>query len=183
MRALRHIAIAAAAIVMTVLSAYARIKPTPTDAETILFQYFEIVGSENSEAELARWVSTKSDTELAALPIIIGFGMINQIESPILSDSTVYNACLSAIGLIKKGMTTIDHSGDTNALYLTTSDAGLIPARYILANAYDRAYKYLEADSAYVATAKEVGRDFGSDSEEFVYWSNCCAGSLQRKNI
>ena len=183
MRVLRHIAIAAAAIVMTALSTYARIKPTPTDAETILFQYFDIVGSENSDAELARWLSTKSDTELAALPIIIGFGMINQIESPILSDSSVYNACLSAIGLIQKGMNTIDQSGDTDALYLTTSDAGLIPARYILANAYDRAYKYPEADSAYVATAKEVGRDFGRDSEEFVYWSNCCAGSLQRKNI
>lgn len=182
MRPLRPSAFVLAAILMAALTAFGRVKPQPIDAEVILKDYFRILESSNPEEELNKWGNSKSEIELAAIPIVIGNGLLNQIEGNALTDSAHYNAYISAIGLIEKGVEAIEQSGVNDALYLITVDAGLVPVRYILANAYDKVYKYVEADSAYVRTAREIGRDFGQDSEEFVFWTNQCAGSIQRKN-
>ena len=182
MRPLRPSASVLAAILMVALTAFGRVKPQPVDAESLLIEYFRILESNNPEEELNRWTSSKSEPELAAIPIVIGNGLLNQIEGNALTDSAHYNAYMSAIGLIEKGVKAIEKSGVNDALYLITVDAGLVPVRYILANAYDKVYKYVEADSAYVRTAREIERDFGYDSEEFVFWINQCAESLQRKN-
>lgn len=182
MRPLRPSASVLAAILMVALTAFGRVKPQPVDAESLLIEYFRILESNNPEEELNRWTSSKSEPELAAIPIVIGNGLLNQIEGNALTDSAHYNAYMSAIGLIEKGVEAIEQSGVNDALYLITGDAGLVPVRYILANAYDKVYKYVEADSAYVRTAREIERDFGYDSEEFVFWTNQCAESLQRKN-
>lgn len=151
------------------------------DAEQLLTEYFRILESDNPE-EMNRWASSKSEPELAVIPIVVGNGLLNQIEGNALTDSAHYNAYMSAIGLIEKGVDAIDKSGFNEYLYVTTAEAGMVPVRYILANAYDKVYKYMEADSAYTQTAREIGRDFGQNSEEFVFWSNQCAESLQRKN-
>ena len=182
MRPLRPSASVLAAILMVALTAFGRVKPQPVDAESLLIEYFRILESNNPEEELNRWASSKSEPELAAIPIVVGNGLLNQIEGNALTDSAHYNAYMSAIGLIEKGVKAIEKSGANDALYLITVDAGLVPVRYILANAYDKVYKYVEADSAYVRTAREIERDFGYDSEEFVFWTNQCAESLQRKN-
>ncbi len=182
MRALRPSASVLAAILMVALTAFGQVKPRPVDAESLLIEYFRILESNNPEEELHRWASSKSEPELAAIPIVVGNGLLNQIEGNALTDSAHYNAYMSAIGLIEKGVKAIEKSGVNNALYLITVDVGLVPVRYILANAYDKVYKYVEADSAYVQTAREIERDFGYDSEEFVFWTNQCAESLQRKN-
>lgn len=182
MRPLRPSASVLAAILMVALTAFGRVKPQPVDAESLLIEYFRILESNNPEEELNRWTSSKSEPELAAIPIVVGNGLLNQIEGNALTDSAHYNAYMSAIGLIEKGVKAIEKSGVNDALYLITVDAGLVPVRYILANAYDKVYKYVEADSAYVRTAREIERDFGYDSEEFVFWINQCAESLQRKN-
>lgn len=182
MRPLRPSASVLAAILMVALTAFGRVKPQPVDAESLLIEYFRILESNNPEEELNRWTSSKSEPELAAIPIVVGNGLLNQIEGNALTDSAHYNAYMSAIGLIEKGVKAIEKSGVNDALYLITVDAGLVPVRYILANAYDKVYKYVEADSAYVRTAREIERDFGYDSEEFVFWTNQCAESLQRKN-
>lgn len=182
MRPLRPSASVLAAILMVALTAFGRVKPQPVDAESLLIEYFRILESNNPEEELNRWASSKSEPELAAIPIVVGNGLLNQIEGNALTDSAHYNAYMSAIGLIEKGVKAIEKSGVNDALYLITVDAGLVPVRYILANAYDKVYKYVEADSAYVRTAREIERDFGYDSEEFVFWTNQCAESLQRKN-
>lgn len=182
MRPLRPSASVLAAILMVALTAFGRVKPQPVDAESLLIEYFRILESSNPEEELNRWTSSKSEPELAAIPIVVGNGLLNQIEGNALTDSAHYNAYMSAIGLIEKGVKAIEKSGVNDALYLITVDAGLVPVRYILANAYDKVYKYVEADSAYVRTAREIERDFGYDSEEFVFWTNQCAESLQRKN-
>lgn len=171
-----------AIILMVSQNSYGRVKSTPVNADSILLQYFRLLDSDNLEAECNKWASTKSETELAIIPIVVGFGLMNQVEGNIMTDSILYEAYLSAIRLIEKGITAIEQSGINDALYMTTDDAGLVPVRYILANAYDKVYKYIEADSAYVETAKEIGRDFGVESEEFVFWTNQCAESLQRKN-
>ncbi len=182
MRSLRPSASVLAAILMVALTAFGRVRPQPVDAESLLIEYFRILESNNPEEELNRWTSSKSEPELAAIPIVVGNGLLNQIEGNALTDSAHYNAYMSAIGLIEKGVKAIEKSGVNDALYLITVDAGLVPVRYILANAYDKVYKYVEADSAYVRTAREIERDFGYDSEEFVFWTNQCAESLQRKN-
>ena len=182
MRLLRFTLFAMATILMVALSAFGHVKPVPIDADSILLQYFKILGSDDSEYEFNKWAATKSDTELAVIPIVVGFGLLNQIDGGILADSTHYAAYLSAVGLIEKGVSAIEQTGDNDALYLTSVDAGLVPVKYILANAYDKVYQYVKADSAYKQTAREIGRDFGLDSEEFVFWTNQCAESLQRKN-
>lgn len=167
---------------MVTFTALGQAKPKPVDAESLLLQYFQLLQSDNTEDGMSSWVAKKSGDELAAIPCVIGFGLLNQIEGNILADSTHYNASMSATRLIEKGIAEIETSGSINALYLTTNDAGLIPVRYILANAYDKVLKYEAADSAYIQTANEIGRDFGVNSEEFVFWTNQCAESLQRKN-
>lgn len=182
MRLLRPLVFLLATIYMVTPTAFGRVKPQPIDAESLLLEYFHILESNNPEEEINKWTSSKSEIELAAIPIVVGNGLINQIEGNALTDSSHYNAYLSAIGLIEKGVEAIEKSGAYDAFYLSTSDDGLVPVRYILANAYDKAYKYVKADSAYVLTAREIGRDFGLDSEEFVFWTNQCAESLQRKN-
>lgn len=182
MKLFRLIVLAMATILMVTLSAFGRIKPVPIDAEAMLEEYLQIMKIDNAEEEINKWAATKSESELASLPIVLGFVMLNQMEGNVLTDSTHYNSYLSAVTLIEKGVSAIEKSGMHDTLYLTTADAGLIPVRYILANAYDKAYKYVEADSIYVLTADEIGKDFGKESEEFVFWSNQCAESLQRKN-
>lgn len=182
MKLFRLIVLAMATILMVALSAFGRIKPVPIDAEAMLEEYLQIMKIDNAEEEINKWASTKSESELAALPTVLGFVMLNQMDGNVLTDSTCYNSYLSAVTLIEKGVSAIEKSGMHDALYLTTADAGLIPVRYILANAYDKAYKYVEADSIYVLTADEIGKDFGKESEEFVFWSNQCAESVQRKN-
>lgn len=182
MRLLLPSASVLAAILMVAFTAFGRVKPQPVDAESLLIEYFRILESSNTEEEMNRWASSKSETELAAIPIVVGNGLLNQIEGNALADSKHYDAYISAIGLIEKGVIAIEKSGVNDALYLTTVDAGLVPVRFILANVYDKVYKYMEADSAYTQTAREIGRDFGQNSEEFVFWSNQCAESLQRKN-
>lgn len=182
MRTLRPLAFVLATILMVAMTAFGRVKPRPVDAESLLIDYFRILESNNPGEEMKKWTSSKAETEMAAIPIVIGNGLLNQIEGGALTDSEHYDAHMSAIGLIEKGVKAIEKSGINDALYLTTVDAGLVPARFILANAYDKVYKYVEADSAYVLTSREIGRDFGLDSEEFVYWTNQCAQSIQRKN-
>lgn len=182
MRLLPPSASVLAAILIVALTAFGRVKPQPVDAESLLIEYFRILESDNPEEEMNRWASSKSEPELAAIPIVVGNGLLNQIEGNALTDSAHYNAYMSAIGLIEKGVDAIDKSGANEYLYVTTAEAGMVPIKYILANAYDKVYKYMEADSAYIQTAREIGRDFGQNSEEFVFWSNQCAESLQRKN-
>lgn len=182
MRLLRNMIFLLATIYLVALSALGRVKPQPVDAEALMTEYFHILGSNNPENELNKWASSKAEAELAAIPIVVGYGLLNQIYGSALTDSIHYNAYMSAIGLIEKGVVSIEKYGKYDALYLTTTDAGLVPVRYILANAYDKAYRYAEADSAYKQTAREIGRDFGLDSEEFVFWTSQCAESLQRKH-
>lgn len=182
MRPLRSLTFLLATIYMVAFTAFGRVKPQPIDAESLLMEYCHILESNYSEEEMNKWMNSKSETELAVIPIALGNGLLNQFEGNALTGSTHYDAYMSAIGLIEKGVEAIEKSGINDAMYLSTADDGLVPARYILANAYDKAYKYVEADSAYVLTAREIGRDFGLDSEEFVFWTNQCAESLQRKN-
>ncbi len=182
MSSLRSLAFVLDTILMVALTAFGRVEPQPIDIESLLMEYFSILESNNPEAELNKWTATKSEMELAAIPIVIGYGLLNQIEGNALTDSAHYDAYMSAIRLIEKGVEAIDNSGINDALYLNSTEVGLIPIRYILANAYDKVYKYQEADSFYIQTANEIGRDFGMNSEEFVFWSNQCAESIQRKN-
>lgn len=169
-------------LVLAATTSYSRVKPIPINAESILREYFQIIGSENSEERFKHWCAGKTESELAVIPIVVGFGLLNQIEGSALTDSLHYAASSSAIGLIEKGVGAIETAGNYDALYFTTDDAGLIPVKYILANAYDNAFRYAVADSLYNQTASEIGRDFGLNSEEFVYWTNQCAESIQRKN-
>lgn len=182
MRPLCHLTFVLATILMVALACFGRVEPKLIDEESLLIDYFRILDSNNPEEELCKWSETKGEAELAAIPIIIGNGLLNQIDGNALTDSTQYNICMSAIRLIEKGVDAIGKSGSNEYLYITTIKAGMVPLRFILANAYDKVYKYVDADSAYVQTAREIGRDFGQDSEEFVFWSNQCAESIQRKN-
>lgn len=132
MRLLLPSASVLAAILMVAFTAFGRVKPQPVDAESLLIEYFRILESSNTEEEMNRWASSKSETELAAIPIVVGNGLLNQIEGNALADSKHYDAYISAIGLIEKGVIAIEKSGVNDALYLTTVDAGLVPVRFIL---------------------------------------------------
>lgn len=171
-----------AVMVMAADNALGRIRPMPVDADLVMKQYFRLVQDGASKEVLDEWMAKKSEAELASIPIVMGYGLLNEIEGSILTDSLHYKAYMSALKLIEKGFASIDKTGDECGLYLKTDDADIIPARYILANAYDKVLRYNAADSAYIKTAEEIYRDYGADSEEFVFWTNQCAESLQRKN-
>ena len=129
MRPLRPSASVLAAILMVALTAFGRVKPQPVDAESLLIEYFRILESSNPEEELNRWTSSKSEPELAAIPIVVGNGLLNQIEGNALTDSAHYNAYMSAIGLIEKGVKAIEKSGVNDALYLITVEIGRASCR------------------------------------------------------
>jgi len=182
MRLLRSIALLLFTIALVTLTVLGQVKPTHIDTESLLRQYYNVLASANQKEEVDKWLSNKSQVELASITIVVGCGLLNQLPGNVLTDSIHYKAYNSAVAIIEKGVVAAEESGDVNALYLTTNEAGLVPARYILANAYDKVFMYAKADSAYIRTANEIGRDFGVDSEEFVFWTNQCAESLQRKN-
>lgn len=105
-----------------------RTRPRPTDVQAILTQYFQIMGSDNGEEALKNWMATQSEAELASIPVVIGYGLLNQIGANPLTDRKHYDAYNSAIGLMEKGVVGIEKSGSHDGLYLKTG-VGMIPAK------------------------------------------------------
>ncbi len=175
-----HISLLVAILIAT-SPIFGRNKPQPVDIELILREYIQIRCSENSDELYKQWKKGKSEAELATIPIVLGNGLLDQISDSVLTDSTYYSACMSCISIMEKSVNTILESGQINGLYFKDIDSICLPVRYIMANAYDKVLKYNTADSLYILTAKEIGRDFGTESEEFVFWTNQCAESMQRK--
>lgn len=182
MKPLKPLTLILATIMTVALTTFGRIERHPIDVESLTMEYYHIYKSNNRKEEYNKWASTKSEAELAAIPIVLGYSLINMIEGDALTDAIHYEEYVTAIRGIEKGVKAIENSGMYDALYLTSADASLMPVRYVLANAYDMVYRYADADSAYILTSREIGRDFGVDSEEFVFWTNQCAQSIQRKN-
>ena len=171
-----------AAILMAALPVFGRVEPKVMDVQPLMADLFDILGSDNPAEGLSKWSATNGEGAMVVIPIVIANGLLNQMDGNVLTDSTYYNACMSAVAVIEQCVGMIDESDCHDHLYINTAEVGVIPVRYILANAYDKVYKQVEADSAYFQTAREIGRDFGRDSEDFVFWSNQCAESVQRKN-
>lgn len=165
-----------------VLTADGHTKPRPVDAESVMTEYHQIFKSDNQVEACDKWLSTLSDYERVEAQIVVAYDLLNAIDDDMLTDSIHYNSYLSAVDEIKKCADQIEKSDNHDGLYLKTSDANMIPVRYILANGYEKIGEYANADSAYTMAAQGVGRDFGLDTEEFVSWTNRCAEGLQRKN-
>ena len=158
------------------------VRPNLIAVDSLLKEFFQIIQGADPKKNLDIWIKSKHENELAVIKIVIGYGILNQIEQDAPIDSLHYTSYLTVIDFIKKGIDAIDKLDNNDMLYLTTKESGMIPARFILAHAYDMVYEYHNADSTYTQTIQEIGRDFGMNSDEFVYWTNQCVESSQRKN-
>lgn len=171
-----------AVVITAAFGVYGQVKPRCIEAAPLLTEYFQLLSSNCRESEMLEWLSTKSEDEISAVPIIIGSGLLNQIEGAPIDDSELYEAFNTALRLIEKGINQIDSLKLQDGLYLLLEDQSILPSRFVLANGYEKLYRYNEADSVYRLMCVEIQRDFGKDSEELVYWTNQAASWLNRKS-
>lgn len=170
-------------ILMVAISAFGRIRPNPIDVDAILDSYTKLAYGKVSGNHIRDW----SKEESAYILIAIGTGCLNTLTGSIITDSIHYEAYMEALKMVEKGVATLDsidklHKESPHNILYAYVDSMVIPVHFTLGNAYDKVFNFTKANDAYIQTASEVGRDYGTDSEEFVFWTNQCAESIQRKN-
>ena len=99
---------------------------------------------------------------------------IEQIDLPIITG-------VAMCAMIESGISCIERTGLRQLMYLNTPEAGVVPVRFYLANALETALKFEQADSVYLEMVKDVRSDFGSDSDEFVLWTNMAATAINSR--
>ena len=115
------------------------------------------------------------------LPIITGVAMCAMLKERILESEEIHSTVISAAELIESGISCIERTGLRQLMYLNTPEAGVVPVRFYLANALETALKFEQADSVYLEMVKDVRSDFGSDSDEFVLWTNMAATAINSR--
>lgn len=165
------------------ITTFGKNRPTPVDVEPLITEYLQIKADGSDEEKIRDWKADKSEAEMAAVIVVTSFGILNDVAEGDPTDIIQYQTREALIHIIENMIRRMDNGGDINSLYLTTQEAGMIPVRYVNAKAYETILAHQEADSLYIRTAYEVGRDFGTDSDEFVFWTTQCAESLLRKDM
>lgn len=127
------------------------------------------------------WEDSLSTLEKIEMPVVAGFAIAHGLKGQILDKKDSYGKILSAIDLIKSGIDFIESTDIRQLLYLNSREAGLFPVRFYYASALECGLKFEEADSAYIKMTEDVGRDFGTDSDEFVFWTNMASAAINSR--
>ncbi|MDE6669344.1 MAG: CHAT domain-containing protein [Muribaculaceae bacterium] len=122
-----------------------------------------------------------SKQEQIVMPIIIGFAFQSNVKESILEDVIGFLSVKEGVSRIEEGISYIENLNIRPLLYINTKDMGMIPVKFYLANAYEKALKFEAADSTYIDIVKDIRQDFGPDSEEFVFWTNQAAAGISHQ--
>ena len=142
---------------------------------------FDIHNMAVAEEDMSLIERRLSKQEQIVMPILIGFSLMAYFKESILENSVAYLAVKEGVSKIEQSISYIEGLNIRPLLYLNTKDRGIIPAKFYLALAYERALRFEAADSVYIDMVKDIRQDFGTDSEEFVFFTaQAAAGICQR---
>lgn len=110
--------------------------------------------------------------EQLEMPVIVGHFIQRTYGKDILKDSIAHRIVNNATNLMKASVALLDNANVRPLLYLSSDSLGMIPVKFLLANALEATLNFKEADSLYVTVTTDVRNDFGEDSDEYVSWTN-----------
>jgi|GEM_PF-2146951 len=116
--------------------------------------------------------------EQLEMPVIVGHFIQKTYGKDILKDSIAHRIVNNATNLMKASVALLDNANVRPLLYLSSDSLGMIPVKFLLANALEATLNFKEADSLYVTVTTDVRNDFGEDSDEYVSWTNRSAANI-----
>lgn len=107
--------------------------------------------------------------------------MLDSVPGNAITNPDQYELFMQIADFFADGVETIDSIGTRKGLYLYENEIEMTPLKWLLAETYNRSLQIAAADSIYILLPEDIKRDYGEDSEEFVFWSNQCGTAVNRK--